>query len=301
MTIKHLIGAIALSLFGVVVFAQPEQGQWGKRPKMNPEAQKEIKAYVEKNVLPVLQPERAKLDTYLSQDDKAELASIRGEIKSMKAQGKEFRKAMMEARKNGTMPSEDQIDKMREMRKNQRLLMTRAWAVADEYEIEIYEIFDGLKPKAESWKNDLKAIKDKYKPEGAEDRQGRQGKKGMGHKQGKGMRGGNPVERLIHSPVQFLLWDGSTELPQVNEGSQPTVFPNPSQGNQTLTYKVKTAGDVKIELVDAEGNVVRTVERSQVEKGEQSIDFSTQGLKSGVYIYRITTADGTKTKKIQIN
>lgn len=307
MTLKHFIGLIAFSIVGMLLFAQPEgRGYQGRKAKMNPEAKKEIKAYMEKEVFPVLKPEREKLDSYIGETERNLLASIRIEMKKMREEGREFRKTMMEARKNGQEPSQEQIDKMRAMRKDSRLLMDQAWKIADEYEIEIYEILDGLKGDAEKWHKDLKAIHEKYKPEGEHAgsdhaRPNRKGERpGKGEHTGKRRMGmGSPVDRLLQSPVQFLLWDGSTDM-SVDEG-HARVFPNPSQGVQTLAYKVKTAGEVSIELLDQAGTVVLSIEKAQVEKGEHEVKINTRGLKSGVYIYRITTADGTTTKKIQIN
>lgn len=311
MTIKHLIGLMIFSALGVMLFAQPGGQDFRRgRAKMNPEAQKEIKAYMEKEVLPVLRPERAKLESYLGETEKNTLASIRTDLKKMREEGKEFRKSMMEARRNGEQPSEEQITQMRAMQKNMRLSMDQAWEIADEYEIEIYEIFDGLKDDGKKWHEDIKTIREKYKPEGTEGKEqsqpqrGKNGNRSKGNgKMGRGrMGGGDPVNRLLKSPVQFLLWDGSSEIAQTNE-TGTRAFPNPTRGEQTqtLTYKVKKAGSVSIQLVDPTGNVVRTIEKSQLEKGQHEVKINTRGLDPGVYIYRISTKDGTTTKKIQIN
>ncbi|MEO0897083.1 MAG: T9SS type A sorting domain-containing protein [Bacteroidota bacterium] len=314
MNVKLTTISIVLFALGSLLIAQP--GGMGRRgAKMNPEAKKEIKSYMDKEVLPVVMPERNKLDSYLTAAEQDKLTNIRKDMKSIREQFGSFRKTMMEARRSGEMPSEEQINQMRALGKQQRLLMNDAWAIADEYEIEIYEILDGLKPQSEGWNKDIKAIIEKYKPEGAEngERPTRQRPEGAEGRQGKGQKGrqggragmgprggGQPLQRLLTSPVAFLLWDGEADIASTGGQGGFSAFPNPAKDKQTVSYKVKTAGEVIIELMDANGTVVRSLGNAQKEVGEYELDVDTKGLTPGFYIYRITTPDGIKTKKIKI-
>ncbi len=296
MKIKHLLWTAILTGISLSLSAQTERGQKGMRT--HPEARKEIKAYMEKEVFPILAPARAQLDTYIGETEKNHLEEIRSQIKSLKEEGKVLGKSFIKARRQGEYPSQEDIDKMRALGKERRHLMDQAWVIADQYEIEIYEILDQLKLEAEAWKEDMKAIIEKYKPGDAEPQSSRDSK-------GKGKRGrrksGNPVRRLLQSPVHFLLWDGSTDVAgQLGEAFELQAFPNPAGSRQSITYRVKNAGKVSIELLDANGQVVRNLEKNIEEAGEYTEEISTRGLKPGVYVYIITTANGTKTKKIKI-
>jgi len=298
MKIKHLLWTAILTGISLSLSARAERGQRGMRT--HPEARKEIKAYVEQEVLPILAPARAQLDTYIGETEKNHLEEIRSQIKSLKDEGKILRKSFIEARRQGEYPSQEDIDKMRALGKERRHLMDQAWAIADQYEIEIYEILDQLKPEAEAWKEDMKAIVEKYKPEDAEPQSSRDSK-GKGERKRGRRKSGNPVGRLLQSPVHFLIWDGSMDVAsQLGEASELQAFPNPASSRQSITYKVKNAGKVSIELLDANGQVVRNLEKNIEEAGTYTEEISTRGLKPGVYVYRITTTDGTKTKKIKI-
>ena len=78
------------------------------------------------------------------------------------------------------------------------------------------------------------------------------------------------------------------------------VFPNPSATNNTLQYTVNQSGNVKIELHDRNGNVVRTIANAYKNAGDYTETVDLNGLNDIVYFYVITDAEGTRSKKFMV-
>ena len=81
-------------------------------------------------------------------------------------------------------------------------------------------------------------------------------------------------------------------------GQTVSVSPNPLNPSATLTYRTMQPGPVAITIFDPSGRVVRTLVReSFVSAGYHDVKLDGTGdngtrLASGVYFYRIQTADG---------
>ncbi|PAP75028.1 T9SS type A sorting domain-containing protein [Rubrivirga marina] len=90
--------------------------------------------------------------------------------------------------------------------------------------------------------------------------------------------------------------DGVSTEPGVR-GPYLDAFPNPTAGNLTLEYSVPQAAEVRVELVDALGRVVRTAERPA---NAGRLDVSTDGLSAGVYVVRLTAGDVRRSRTVTV-
>lgn len=63
------------------------------------------------------------------------------------------------------------------------------------------------------------------------------------------------------------------------------AYPNPTGGALTLAYSLPAPSEVRFELVDVLGRVVRTVSRRA---SESRVEISTEGLGAGIYVVRLT-------------
>lgn len=88
----------------------------------------------------------------------------------------------------------------------------------------------------------------------------------------------------------------------VNELSLGTasVFPNPSNGDMTLTLATTIAGDVTIEVSNLVGQVVSTTTATAA-NGKNSFDLHLTDLANGQYIVKVSNNDAFTTSTIQIN
>ena len=184
--------------------------------KANPELKKEMKAYIDKNVKPVLQKAQNEMDSKLSASDlefiqakRKEMSAIKKEKRAEHKANKEERKAMKE--KLAKMTHEERKafheEKMKE-RKSKRGEFKKEHqedraAVKDfmeRNETVIKTTMEELKPQYEKWVAEQKLIVEKYRPDNApiwrEGRPRRLGlfgldfHRGRGHKGMNGRRGG---------------------------------------------------------------------------------------------------------------
>ena len=124
------------------------------------------------------------------------------------------------------------------------------------------------------------------------------GGNGNGSIQGKRHRMINREEAGSMFAVHFLLMDAE-QNPSTGKASERIieVMPNPSTNSNTINYEVLSKGKVKIELLDKEGFVIRTVMETAKEKGTYSLEVNISDLQQNLYFYRITDNSGTNSVK----
>ncbi len=207
---------ILILILGLVVttiaFGQRKKGHH----KPNPEAKKEMEAYIEKNVIPVLQKAQNEMDAQLSAEDLAFIQGKRKEVAALKANKKaerdakkadrkamkeEFEKMTEEERKAFKEEKRAERKAMHEKRKREKgnaNSKEEVKAFMERNQELITNTMTALKPNYKKWITDQKAILEKYAPENAPARKMKKhskiglfglqprGKRGhRGHKEGK--------------------------------------------------------------------------------------------------------------------
>lgn len=81
---------------------------------------------------------------------------------------------------------------------------------------------------------------------------------------------------------------------------QFSVSPNPISKTAEIKYEIFEEGNVKIELYDVTGKVVKIIVDENQAKGKHSISFDKSNLSVGNYFFTISNANGTETKKVVI-
>lgn len=151
----------------------------GGRPVPNKELVQAIRAYSEKEILPVLKKERASFEKQMSSKDQEALASLRTQVKAMGNPGG--------MRRPSPPPGGSQASKNPELDR-----------LAEKYRTEINRIFARMEPQVDRWNKDLRALHEKY----AKSNEGPGSRKGVG-----------PIvpsaARFVH-PKRFLLLDPRT-------------------------------------------------------------------------------------------
>lgn len=293
-----------LLLFGTAqTFAQKGRNHQGR--KHNPEMRQAMKTYSEENVLPVMQAQREKLEANLSLTEKQSLTEIRSELKALKEEAKSMRQSM---HKGESEPTEAQREQMYVNKKAMRLLMNRAWEIADNHEADIQALFAEIKPQAEVWKEEMHNIAEQYRPEDAPERKERPNRpegvekgdhprRGEGHQAGRRRGRGAAAMMEMRSPVRFVLWDGTAKSMAANE-EKLEVFPNPARNVNEVRLRLEEAGTVQIKLLDKDGNFIRTVMNEELSEGSHTQRIDLQDLEPGLYFYQITTPKGSRSRKI---
>ena len=97
---------------------------------------------------------------------------------------------------------------------------------------------------------------------------------------------------------------GDTGTPAIPTVTQlEDAYPNPFNPNTTLRYQLKDAGNVKIDIYNQRGQLVRSFVKSHDAAGYYNIlwdgcDDSGNTLASGVYLYRMTSGKYSGVKKL---
>lgn len=100
--------------------------------------------------------------------------------------------------------------------------------------------------------------------------------------------------RKFRAPLQLTIFGKG----KGNHGNEALVFPNPLNPRGALRFTTYVSGDVTARLFDVTGRLVRTIARSEhFEAGENSLEIDGRDdrgapLATGVYFYRMETADG---------
>lgn len=90
---------------------------------------------------------------------------------------------------------------------------------------------------------------------------------------------------------------GTSAEPVAEAGVRLDVFPNPTTDRLTVTYEVPTPTEVRIEVVDVLGRVVRTVV-DEAASGRTTLP--TDGLGAGTYVVRLTAGAAHLTQPVTV-
>ncbi|MEL6922482.1 MAG: hypothetical protein AAFO94_00425, partial [Bacteroidota bacterium] len=265
--------------------------------KVDKEAMKaELETYRDENIAPVMSAQRAKLEPKIDNTDKTTIASLRQEMKAFKNEHKAKRKAHRE----GATPADR--ERMRAAKKTMHEAMqdkkAAIKALVEKYDADLTALLAEIKPQQQQWKADMKAIRDKYVPaelrkkhDGEEESPGRHPKHRGKHRKGKKGNGGHKAGAM---KAKFLLMEstGNTDATREALISNVQVFPSPAVDNNTLSYELKTAGRIRVDLVDQQGNVVQTVVDAFREAGTytEQVNFDRQTGKN--LFYRLIDPEG---------
>ena len=79
-----------------------------------------------------------------------------------------------------------------------------------------------------------------------------------------------------------------------------TVFPNPTTNFADVSFKLKNANNVKMEVYNAMGALVASENAGTLAKGNHKMAFNGADLNAGLYFVNLTIGNYTVTKKITL-
>ena len=83
-----------------------------------------------------------------------------------------------------------------------------------------------------------------------------------------------------------------------SEYSLSQNYPNPFNPSTTISFKIPKTDFVSLKIYDALGNEIKTIVNEIKTAGKFSVNFDGSNLPSGVYFYRLTSGNFSKTKKL---
>lgn len=75
-------------------------------------------------------------------------------------------------------------------------------------------------------------------------------------------------------------------------------YPNPFNPSTIIRFNLSRDGFVSLNVYDVSGRMIAKVLNREMDAGEHSVGFNANGLSSGVYFYKLKTADEEQTKKM---
>jgi len=87
-------------------------------------------------------------------------------------------------------------------------------------------------------------------------------------------------------------------IAQPNGFSLDQNFPNPFNPSTNISFTIPTSGNTKLRIFNAIGEEIETLVNEIKEAGTYKINFDASNLASGIYYYRLETADFTSMKKM---
>lgn len=103
---------------------------------------------------------------------------------------------------------------------------------------------------------------------------------------------------IFTSEIDELLASGEVT------GNLPTAYslgqnyPNPFNPATKISFSLPAASEIKLEVYNSLGALVKTIASGSFPAGNHSLSFNAGAFPSGVYFYRLSTANFTETKKM---
>ncbi|HBX66970.1 MAG TPA: hypothetical protein DEG32_12755, partial [Balneolaceae bacterium] len=118
--------------------------------------------------------------------------------------------------------------------------------------------------------------------------------------------GDNETDSVIDGSFQNLGFVDATATS--NEPSQQTPksfkleqnYPNPFNPTTTISFSLAKTAEVKLQVFDVKGSLIKTILNEQKSAGDYSVQFDASNLSSGTYLYKLETPNGVQTKKMTL-
>lgn len=109
------------------------------------------------------------------------------------------------------------------------------------------------------------------------------------------------VKDLLVEDFQYIPILNSCESTSTKELTtilETKAFPNPFDQSFTLSFSILEKENVRIDLFDVVGKIVRTISNKTFTSGTHDVFVEVNGLASGVYFARIQVGNGVKTLRV---
>jgi hypothetical protein len=105
--------------------------------------------------------------------------------------------------------------------------------------------------------------------------------------------GGVPFNNVFIGRWNLVSLGDTDSIAALNDSILPTEFilfqnyPNPFNLNTTISYQLKEEGQVKLNVYDIKGTLLKVLVNGTKETGYYETRFNAMGLASGIYFYKI--------------
>ena len=100
--------------------------------------------------------------------------------------------------------------------------------------------------------------------------------------------------------IQQSLGTGDQRASKPIEYRLSQNHPNPFKSNTTIVFALPLDDHVRLKVYDVLGREVATLIDGHLEAGNYEVAWAPGRLASGTYVYRLKTAQGERTKQMQL-
>lgn len=125
--------------------------------KSKTDAAREIIGYFQKQIVPVMKPQREQLDQFLTAEEELRVESLRKELHDLLKTRKQKQVGWF-FEESGVPYSEDQQNVLNQTRDRFRKVMTEIWQIADLHKAEIHDLLKPAEAHKHIWKSDIKTM-----------------------------------------------------------------------------------------------------------------------------------------------
>ena len=105
-------------------------------------------------------------------------------------------------------------------------------------------------------------------------------------------------EGIYKRPVSNLTSSQNTAVSSANDFSLNQNFPNPFNPETVIQFSILKSNFTSLTVYDAKGREVQSLLNQRLEAGNHEIKFSSLGLASGIYFYRLVSGEFISTKSM---
>lgn len=305
-------------------------GKWKHHAKMNEELRSELRDYRNETIIPTFVEVRTDFDKKLTPTERKQISTLREAVRT--ELGERGLRRMTQGAgaprghhrggkkghgaKEGIAQRDDKAGGREDGRAKMRAFMdthqSEVKAVRDivkNHQSELIAVRAELDASKVQWKKDSDAIRAKHltAEQIAQHKAHDAKRKEMHKKHGEGEHHAKRSERegsfsrADRGAFMFLLMDpksleadGFEEL----ESEKLSVYPNPASDQTTLKFEVRSAGPVRVELIDVSGKVVQTVLEANREADLYELPVKLPASMGKTGLFRVTDVKGVRTIQV---
>ena len=256
---------------------------------------KEMAQYHHNNIKPVIQQQREKLESNLTQTEKNNIANIKTQVQEVKVSKKNQHEARRGKAHDRPHPQHKEGQRhpsqkpgpprfchhdnglMNWLHQNQDAYATLQ-AIIDNHQVQIDQMLEEVASQRTEWKTAREAIFDNYAPNGESFRHQPQNGNEELHAIHKARREAAVIMRFLLHPMP------KEEKPLIAENDlKLSVYPNPVTNRTTVMFELKEAAQLSLLLTNEKGYTVKTFPVEQYKAGQNKIDVDLSDVPNGTY------------------
>jgi hypothetical protein len=94
--------------------------------------------------------------------------------------------------------------------------------------------------------------------------------------------------------------DPFNAAPNLKAGENPEIYPNPASTSVFISFKLDSTQDISLNLLDANGNLIKVLTEGRLEKGIHELNWNTGETRNGIYFLQLVAGDHVVSKEISI-